>query len=97
MGCLPFLVHSTVFHIKQEILTFSHPVKLTDAPATSQAAQGRAQKLQHGGFHFLLRGQGIYCFRYYILRYDICIIAPYKNFKAINNLLEAHRGRMGFF
>lgn len=58
MGCLPFLVHSTVFHIKQEILTFSHPVKLTDAPATSQAAQGRAQKLQHGGVSLSVKRAG---------------------------------------
>lgn len=76
--------------IKQEILSFSYPVKLTDASATSQ-------KLLHGGFVFPLRGQGIYCFRYYILRYDICIIAPYKNFKAVNNLLQAHGDCMGFF
>lgn len=79
------------------MLYFSYPVKLTYAPATSKAPQDRAQKLLHVGFVFLLREQGIYCFRYYILRYDICIIAPYNNFKAINNLLEVHRDSMGFF
>lgn len=30
-------------HIKQEILSFSYPVKLNNTPTTSQAAQGRAQ------------------------------------------------------